>query len=113
MKNVTRKPNSSRMRSLSPFAGDRAHARGHFLNHHESDGDRDHRPEQQMTELRPSGRIRPDAARIVVDIRGDEPWPHDGKEQQDSGLPAFPELHEHTSHTYPKLSCRAVQNKCR
>ena len=33
MKNVMRKPNSSRMKIAEALAGDRAHARGDFLNH--------------------------------------------------------------------------------
>ena len=88
------------MRSLKPFAGDDAHAGAHFLDHDQSDGDRDHGPQQKMSELRPGLGVGQDAAGIVIDVRGNESRADYGEEEQDPGLRASQELHAQSSQTY-------------
>ena len=68
------------------FAGDRAHARGHFLHHDQRDGGRDQRPQQRVAELRARLRVGEDAAGVVIDVGGDESRPQDGKEVPAAGI---------------------------
>ena len=76
------------------LAGDRAHAGAHFLHHDQRHGDGDHGPEQHVSELRAGGGIGPDAAGIVVDVRGDETRTDDGEERSaDPDFPTFQEFH--------------------
>ena len=80
------------------LAGDRAHAGGDLLHHDQRHRDRDHGPEQHVSELGPGRGIGPDAAGIVVHVRGDETRPDDGEEDQKPDFPAFQE--GHAAHTY-------------
>jgi hypothetical protein len=52
-----------------------------------------------MSELRPGGGIGQDAAGIIVDVCGNEPWAYYGEEQQDPDLRASQKLHAHVSQT--------------
>ena len=99
MKNVMRKPEFFADEIAQALAGDRAHAGAHLLHHDQGDRDRDHGPEQKMSELRSGLGIGQDAAGIIVDVGGDESRPDDGEEQQDPGFPAFQKLHAHFSQT--------------
>ena len=64
------------------FAGDRAHARRHLLDHHQGDGGGDQRPQQGVTELGPRLRVGEDAARVVINVGGDEAGAEDGEKHQ-------------------------------
>ena len=81
------------------LAGHGPHAGTHLLHHDQRDRNRDHGPQQKMSELRPGGRIGQDAAGIIVDVRGNEPRTHHGKEQQDPALPTSQKPHAHLSQT--------------
>ena len=81
------------------LAGDGAHAGAHLLHHDQRQRDRDHGPQQKISELRAGLRIGQDAAGIVVDVRGDDPRPDYGEEQQGPAFPAFQKLHAHISQT--------------
>ena len=70
------------------LAGDRAHARRHLLHDDQRDRGRNHRPQQRVAELRAGHRVGPDAAGVVVDVRGDEPGTDDREEQHDARAPA-------------------------
>ena len=82
VKNVMRRPNSSRIRSERPFAGDGAHAGGHLLHDDEGDGGGDQGPQQRVAELGAGLRIGEDAAGIVIDVGGDEAGTEDGKNRR-------------------------------
>ena len=71
------------------LAGYRAHARAHFLDDDERQSDRNHGPEQRVTELRPGLGVGEDAVGIVVDIGGNETRTEHGEEEQYPGSPAF------------------------
>ena len=77
------------------LAGDRAHAGAHFLHHDQGERDRDHGPQQKMSELCAGVRVGEDAAGIVVDVRGNKARADDGEEQQDPGFPTFQKFHAH------------------
>ncbi len=64
------------------FAGDGAHARGHFLHHDQRDGGGDQGPEQRVAVLRAGLRVGEDAAGIVIDVGGDEAGADDGEERE-------------------------------
>ena len=85
-----------------PLAGHRAHARRHLLHDHQRDGDRDHRPQQRVAELRAGHRIGGDAAGVVVDVGGDEPGADDGQHQREAGAPALAEVHGRPSVPVPQ-----------
>ena len=55
---------------------------------------------REMSELRAGRRVGPDAAGIVIDVRGNKPRTDYCEEQQDPGLPASQKLHGHFSQTY-------------
>ena len=80
------------------LAGDRTHPGGHLLNDHQGDGDRDHRPEERIAELRASHRVCRDTAGIVVDVRRDEPGADDREYERQ---PAAPALAEQAFHVTP------------
>ncbi len=71
------------------FAGDGAHARAHFLDDDEGEGDGEHGPQQGVAELRAGLGVGEDAVGIVVDVGGDEPRAEHGEEEQNPGSPAF------------------------
>ena len=75
------------------FAGHGAHARAHLLHYDQRDRGRNHRPQEQVAELRAGLRIRQDAVGIVVDVRGNKSRSYDGKDQQDLDLPASQKIH--------------------
>ncbi len=54
--------------------------------HDQGKGDRDHGPEEKVSELRPGRRVGQDAAGIIVDIRCNKTRADDGKEQQNPGF---------------------------
>src|SRR4029077_3739492 len=64
------------------FARDRTHAGRHFLDDDQGDGGGNQRPEQRVAELCASVRIGENAARIVVNIRGNEAGTKYGKKSQ-------------------------------
>jgi hypothetical protein len=63
-----------------------------------------------VSELCARRRVGPDATGIIIDVCGDETRADYGEEQQDPGLPASQELHEHISQTWEQPTTR--QNKC-
>ena len=65
-----------------PLAGHRAHPRRHFLNHDQRDGSGNQRPQQHVPELRAGLRISEDAARVVIDVGGNESGPEHGEKRQ-------------------------------
>ena len=54
------------------FTGGRAHSRRHLLDDNQRDGDRDHRPQQRVAELRSCLRVSGDAVGVVIYIGGNE-----------------------------------------
>src|SRR5690348_1320764 len=64
-----------------PLARDNAHPCAHLLGHIEGDGHGYERPQQSVAVLRARLGIRRDAARIVVDIRSDQPRADDCEQQ--------------------------------
>ena len=74
-----------------PLAGHGAHAGRHLLHDDEGNGRRDHRPQQRVAELGACDGVGPDAAGIVVDVRGDEARADDGQEQYDPRAPLLEE----------------------
>ena len=85
-----------------PLAGDRAHPRRHLLDDDERDGDRDHRPEQRVAELRSGLRVGEDAAGVVVDVGGDEARADDGEQKNETRAPALEERHRVRSALLPQ-----------
>ena len=73
------------------FAGDRAHARAHFLRDDQQERDGDQRPQRQVAVFGAGLRIGEDAAGIVIDVGGDESRADDG--QKDRDLVAKPFQH--------------------
>src|SRR6185312_16894648 len=70
------------------LARDRAHARGHFLNDNQRNRGGNQRPKQCVPILRAGLRVSENAARIVVDIRRDEPWT-DHREQSEQAITKY------------------------
>ena len=64
------------------LARDRAHARAHLLRDDEDQGDGQQRPQGKIAKAGAGRRIGKDAARIVIDVGGDEPRPEDREENQ-------------------------------
>ena len=75
------------------LAGDGAHAGGDLLHHDQRHGDRDHGPQQHVSELGAGCGIGPDAAGIVVHVGGNKTRTDDGEEDQQPDFPAFQEVH--------------------
>ena len=72
------------------LAGDHAHAGAHLLHHDQRDGDGNHGPQQRVAVLRAGLRVGEDAARVVIDIGGNESGAENGQKQQYPDSPALP-----------------------
>src|SRR4029077_7756558 len=87
------------------LAGDDAHAGAHLLHDHERDRDRHERPHQGVAVAGARQRVGRDAARVVVDVGGDDAGAHDDQEAEHvlpasaaaSGQRAWPSFHFHAS----------------
>ena len=64
------------------LARDHAHARTHLLHHDQGDGNRNHGPQQRVAVLCACLRIGENAARVVVDVGGDESRAEHGQKQE-------------------------------
>ena len=64
------------------FAGDHAHPRAHLLHHDQREGDGNHGPQQRVAVLRARLRVGEDAARVVIDVGGNESGAENGQKQQ-------------------------------
>ena len=65
-----------------PLPGDDPHAHAHLLHHDEGDEDRDDHPQQVVAEVRPGDGVGGDAARVVVDVRGDDARADDRQQEE-------------------------------
>ena len=71
------------------LAGDGAHARAHFLHHDQGDRDRYHGPQELVSVGGAGLRVGEDAARVVIDIGGDEAGAEDGEDDDQAHAPGL------------------------